>query len=102
MTGRKANEVLPALKKWTASLDKYDKNYEHNLLEALWVSWGLNQIDQPLLKQCLKAKDHKVRAAAVNVLHYTGHQIARQTDLLKELADDPIHECDGNENDGDR
>jgi mono/diheme cytochrome c family protein len=42
-----------------------------------------------LLKQCLKAKDHKVRAAAVNVLHYTGHQIAKQTDLLKELADDP-------------
>ncbi|RZL19523.1 MAG: dehydrogenase, partial [Pedobacter sp.] len=40
----------------------------HNLLEALWVSWGLNEVDEQLLQQLLKAKDYHARAAAVRVL----------------------------------
>ncbi len=47
--------------------------YEHHVLEALWVTWGLNQVDQTLLRQMLKAKDYHARAAAVEVLRFTGH-----------------------------
>jgi mono/diheme cytochrome c family protein len=58
------------------------------MLEALWVSWGINQVDQTLLRQLLSAKDFRVRAAAVRVLRYTGHQVADQTDLLMQAVKD--------------
>lgn len=85
----KATEVLPLLAKWVAGLDKQSPNHEHDLLEALWVSWGLNQVDQPLLRQLLHAKDLRVRAAAVEVLRFTGHQVADQANLLMSAAKDP-------------
>lgn len=88
LRGRAASEVLPKLKKWVGALDKNDPRYEHHQLEALWVSWGLDQVDQYLLRNLLKAKDYHVRAAAVNVVRYTGHQVKDQADLLKQAATD--------------
>jgi len=76
------------LKVWTTGLDKNDPKYEHHLLEALWVSWGLNKIDKPLLLQLLNANDFRARSAAVRVLRYGGHQIADQADLLMQAAKD--------------
>ena len=66
LRGRQASEVLPLLTTWTSKLDKTDPKYEHHLLEALWVSWGLNKVDQTLLHQLLNAKDYRARAAAVH------------------------------------
>jgi len=82
LRGRDATEVLSKLKNWVSSLDKSDSRYEHHLLEALWVSWGVNQVDEDLLKQMLNAKDFRARAAAVKVLRYTGHQVQHQEELL--------------------
>lgn len=89
LRGRNAAEVLPLLKSWVNRLDKNDTAYEHNVLEALWVTWGLNKTDEQLLTQLLKAKDYHARAAAVRVLRYTGHQIDDQQNLLMEAARDP-------------
>jgi mono/diheme cytochrome c family protein len=89
LRGRKSAEVLPQLKAWASALDKTDPKYEHHLLEALWVSWGLNKVDQSLLSQLLKAKDYHARAAAVRVLRYTGHQVQNQQELLMQAAADP-------------
>jgi mono/diheme cytochrome c family protein/glucose/arabinose dehydrogenase len=83
-----ASEVLPHLTKWINQLDKTSPHYEHWLLEALWVSWGLDKVDQNLLRQLLKAKDYRVRAAAVEVLRFNGHQVADQANLLMEAAKD--------------
>lgn len=88
LRGREASEVLPQLKTWVAGLDKNDPKYEHNVLEALWVTWGLNQVDEALLRQLLQAKDYHTRAAAVRVLRYTGHQVEDQADLLMQAARD--------------
>jgi len=88
LRGRKASEVLSHIKTWVAGLDKNDPRYEHHLLEALWVSWGLDKVDQTLLRQLLKAKDYHARAAAVRVVRYTGHQVADQADLLMQAAKD--------------
>jgi mono/diheme cytochrome c family protein/glucose/arabinose dehydrogenase/lysophospholipase L1-like esterase len=88
LRGRKASEVLPQLKSWITGLDKNDPKYEHHLLEGLWVSWGLNQVDEALLRQVLQAKDYRARAAAVRVLRYTGHQVADQANLLMKAARD--------------
>jgi mono/diheme cytochrome c family protein/glucose/arabinose dehydrogenase len=88
LRGRNGSEVLPQIKTWVAKLDKNDPRYEHHLLEALWVSWGLNNVDQTLLRQLLQAKDFRARAAAVRVLRYTGHQVVDQADLLMQAARD--------------
>jgi len=88
LRGRNTDEVLGKLKIWVGNLDKSDAKYEHHVLEALWVSWGLNKVDQGLLKQMLEAKDPRARAAAARVLRYTGHQVPNQIDLLKQAAGD--------------
>lgn len=89
LRGRNADEVLRALDDWVAKLDKDAYRYEHTLLEALWVSWGANKVDKELLERCLKADDHRVRAAAVTVLRYMGHQLDNSLDLLKTAVQDP-------------
>ena len=76
------------LKTWEAKLDKNDPKYEHHLTEALWASWGMNKVDQDLLRSLLKAKDYKARAAAVRVVRYTGHQVKDKVALLKQAAAD--------------
>ncbi|HEY1056227.1 MAG TPA: PVC-type heme-binding CxxCH protein, partial [Emticicia sp.] len=88
LRGRSAAEVLPKITKWVAALDKNDPRYEHNVLEALWVTWGLDKVDQKLLKQMLKAKDYHARAAAVEVLRFTGHQVPDQAALLMQAVKD--------------
>ncbi len=88
LRGRDPSEVLAALDVWIAGLDSNSENYELYLLEALWVSWGLNQVNTDLLEQLLGAEDFRVRAAAVRVLRYNP-QLQRQTDLLTEAAMDP-------------
>jgi glucose/arabinose dehydrogenase/mono/diheme cytochrome c family protein len=88
LRGRNASEVLPKINTWVANLDKNDPQYEHHLLEALWVTWGLNKVNQPLLRQLLKAKDYHARAAAVRVLRYTGHQVLDQQNLMMQAVRD--------------
>ncbi|MCU0339645.1 MAG: c-type cytochrome [Spirosomaceae bacterium] len=88
LRGKSVAEVLPKITAWTAALDKNDPRYEHHLLEALWVTWGLNKIDQKLLRTLLKAKDYRARAAAVQVLRYVGHQVPDQAALLTQAAQD--------------
>ena len=88
LRGRPASEVLSHIKAWVANLDKKDTRYQHHLLEALWVSWGLNQVDQTLLHQLLHAQNYRARAAAVRVVRYTGHQVADQPNLLMQAAAD--------------
>lgn len=88
LRGRNVDDVLRRLKIWVARLDKSDRNYEHHRLEALWVSWGLNKIDQHLLQAVLKSPDHRCRAAAVRVLRYMRHQVPTALELLKKAAAD--------------
>ncbi|GAB4010976.1 GDSL-type esterase/lipase family protein [Spirosoma migulaei] len=88
LRGRDVSEVLAKLKTWVAGLDKKDPRYEHHLLEGLWVSWGMDKVDQNLLRQVLKAKDYHARAAAVQVVRYTGHQVKDQADLLMQAVKD--------------
>jgi mono/diheme cytochrome c family protein len=79
---------LPKITNWVANLDKTDPKYEHHVLEALWVTWGLNKVDQKLLRQLLKTNDYHVRVAAVRVLRYTGHQVLDQVNLLMQAVRD--------------
>ncbi|MFS4456627.1 PVC-type heme-binding CxxCH protein [Maribacter sp. 2304DJ31-5] len=88
LRGRDPEKVLKKLSDWVLSLDKNSPDYEHHKLEALWVTWGLNTVDGELLQELLNAKDYRVRAAAVRVLRYMGHQLENSLDLLKIAASD--------------
>jgi len=89
LRGRDAGQVLGYMNQWIDGLNEADERYEHYLLEALWVSWGLNRVDQELLRRLLNADDYRARAAAVRVLRYTGHQVDGQPELLARAAGDP-------------
>lgn len=81
-------EVLPAVKKWVAGLDKADPASVHKSLEALWVTWGMNAVDTELAKELMKSPDFHVRAAAVRVLRYNFDRFPDALDLLKQAAAD--------------
>ena len=49
---------------------------------------GMNKVDKPLLETLLTSKDHRVRAAAVRVVRYMGHQLNNAQELLKNAASD--------------
>jgi len=89
LRGRPAAEVLPAVRAWVAKLDPKDPNYEHHLCEALWATWAQNQPDAALLKRLLSAQRHEARAAAVNVLRHSAHQIPSAPALFQQAARDP-------------
>jgi mono/diheme cytochrome c family protein/glucose/arabinose dehydrogenase len=82
-------KVLPAIKAWVAKLDLKDPQYSHHLLEALWTTWGCNEVDAPLLRRLLQAEDFRVRAAAVRVVRYSTHQLVDHPALLTQAATDP-------------
>ncbi len=86
LRGRDAAEVLPAITKWAASLDQSSERYEHHVLEALWVSWGLNATDKDLLTQLLSSRNFKVVAAAVQVLRHSTHLIDNHVELFKQAS----------------
>ena len=88
LRGRNPEEVLPSLRTWVANLNIEDEKYDHHLVEALWVSWGLNRVDENILHQVFQSKDHRARAAAVRVLRYAGHQISDQAAWLMKAASD--------------
>src|SRR5690554_1751092 len=52
-----AETVRPALEQWVSSLDALAPDFEHHLLEALWVYQSLDIVNEPLLRQLLETKD---------------------------------------------
>lgn len=78
-----AAKVAPAASAWAAK-----QSDERLKLEALWVTWGADQIDPDLLKQLLASKDHRIRAAAVRVARYNEHKLANLTEILSTAAND--------------
>ena len=88
LRAKEVDQVVSAVKTWVDDLDKEEEQYEQHLLEALWVTWGMNQVNQDLLSTLLQSENYKVRAAATHVLRYAGHQIEDQADLLLQQATD--------------
>ncbi len=70
-----SKEVIAAVQKWEAALDKADKNYEHNRLEALWVHQWHNVVNIPLLEAVLKSPEPRARAQAIRVACYWSDRV---------------------------
>jgi mono/diheme cytochrome c family protein len=89
LRGRDHEAVYAATVKWAKGLSKSDKNYDHNMLEALWVLWGINKIDVPVLEAVLNAKDYRARAAAVQAVRFNKDVLPKATEYLVKAAQDP-------------
>ncbi|MST00281.1 MAG: azurin [Pedosphaera sp.] len=81
-------KVIAATKQWADGLDKTDKEYQHHLMEALWVHQWNNVVDEALLKQMLRSTDHRARAAATRVLCYWRDRVKEPLKLLAVQAKD--------------
>lgn len=78
-----ASEVVAAVKTWAAK-----QTDTHAKLEALWVTWGANAVDETLLREMLASSDFHARAAAVRVLRYNTHRVTDHVALLEKAAQD--------------
>ncbi|MEO6036578.1 MAG: PVC-type heme-binding CxxCH protein [Verrucomicrobiota bacterium] len=76
-------KVIAATRKWAAALDKKDKDYEHQMMEALWVHQWHNVVDEVLLKKMLRSPDYHARAAATRVLCYWRDRVKDPLALLE-------------------
>ena len=88
LSGRDSKDVLASLAKWTSALDKKDSQYQHHLLEALWVQQHHNEVNLPLLEQVLASPDFRARAAAARVLCYWRDRVSNALGRFKALAAD--------------
>ncbi|HUE69460.1 MAG TPA: HEAT repeat domain-containing protein, partial [Pirellulaceae bacterium] len=88
LTGRDSQQVIAAVKKWAAALDKNEPEYEHHMLEALWVHQSHNVVNVELLERMLASPDFRARAAATRVLCYWRDRVPQALELLKKLAAD--------------
>ena len=80
---RHPNHVAKAAKEWAMA-----QSDDRLKLEALWVSWGADRLNKELLLELLRSKDHRVRAAAVQVLRHNMFNFEDEVELLKEAASD--------------
>jgi azurin len=85
---REKTEVISAVNKWAAGLDSHAINYEHSMMEALWVHQWFNALDVELLNRMLKSTEPHARAAAGRVLCYWRDKVPDSLGLFKTLAND--------------
>jgi glucose/arabinose dehydrogenase len=88
LSERDGDEVVSAAAKWLAGLDKNDKDYEHHVLEALWVHQWHNVVNADLLKRVLRSPEPRARAAATRVLCAWRDRVPDALALLKAQVND--------------
>ncbi|GAB2791285.1 L-sorbosone dehydrogenase [Rhabdobacter roseus] len=86
---RGATAVVPTLQTWINGLNKQDAEYEHHLLEALWVYQALEVVNEPLLRSLLNAQRHQARAAALRALQLWAPKINDVPAILTKSVADP-------------
>ncbi|MAT81260.1 MAG: hypothetical protein CMJ29_06390 [Phycisphaerae bacterium] len=84
-----ADQILPELDRWVASLDPNDPEYEHHLAEALWIHQGLNHVDESLLERVLTADEPSARMAGMRVLRWWMDDIEDPFPMLERGVLDP-------------
>jgi glucose/arabinose dehydrogenase len=86
--GRDTHQVMAGLKEWISKLDPKDPNYQHDMMEALWLHESHNVVDDALLKKMLRSPDFHARAAATRVLCYWRDRVPDALGLLRIQAND--------------
>ncbi|WP_312695788.1 PVC-type heme-binding CxxCH protein [Sphingobacterium mizutaii] len=85
---RDDDEVAKKATAWAEKLDTKDPKYLHNLLEAMWVTWGANKINADLVQKLLESNDYHARAAAIHAIRYNTDKIKNYKDLMAKATKD--------------
>ena len=85
---RDPGQVEAALRKWIAALDTAGDNYEHHLLEGLWLFQSLDVVEPGLLGKLLETPDYRARASATRLLRYWHGRLEAPLDLLRTQVND--------------
>ncbi|WP_313512134.1 PVC-type heme-binding CxxCH protein [Sphingobacterium sp.] len=85
---RDNDEVAKKAIAWAEKLDTKDPKYLHNLLEAMWVTWGANKINSDLVQKLLESNDYHARAAAIHAIRYNTDKIKNYKDLMAKATKD--------------
>ncbi len=88
LTERDTREVIPAINRWVKTLNLKDAEYEHHLMEALWLHQNHNVVNQLLLKRMQRSSDFRARAAATRVLCYWRDRVKNPLALLQRQIND--------------
>ncbi|MGO9469814.1 MAG: PVC-type heme-binding CxxCH protein [Isosphaeraceae bacterium] len=85
---RPEQEVLSALDRWVAGLNKSDPDYWRQMLEALWLHQSESNFDAALLEQVLSCPEPRARAAATRVAGYWRDRLHDPLELLRKQVND--------------
>lgn len=88
LRSRETKDVLAEAEKWLAAQDKNDKEYEHHVLEVLWLHQSHDVVNEKLLKQVLRSPNANARAAATRVLCYWRDRVTDPLALLQVQVND--------------
>jgi len=81
-------KILPELAEWVRRLDPNDSHSGRHRLEAMWVYQSIRKVEPRLLSQLLRAKDHRIRAAATRIVGYWQDRLPHPLQLLeRQIAD---------------
>ena len=89
LSARDTKDVMTRARRrgWTSSIRRIP-NYEHHMMEALWVQQWHNRVDEKLLSRMLRSNEPWARAAATRVLCYWRDRVQNPLALLKIQAND--------------
>ena len=87
LRGRDADAVVAAAHTFAKANAEHEEA-ERLALEALWATWGHQKPSIDLIKQCMGASDHRVRAGAVRVVRHCMHLLDEPAAYLMAAAKD--------------
>ena len=85
---RRDSSVAVAIQDWVEQLDPFQPEFEHHLLEALWVHQGIGKVSPSLLRRTFTSPDPRVRAAAVRVLAEWQTALPKAMSVLEDAVQD--------------
>ncbi|AKP53399.1 PVC-type heme-binding CxxCH protein [Cyclobacterium amurskyense] len=88
LKNKDVQEVKYALSKWLDALDPSNPEFEHHLMEGLWMHQAIGAVNVPLLEKLLTAKKPEARAAAIRVLVHWKEDIPETQSLLAKATKD--------------
>ena len=84
------DEVAAALGDWIDGLDESDPDYDHHMLEGLWMYQNINTPNEAHLRRVLSADTGHARAAATRLIRYWRKDLSDPIGLVEQMADDPF------------
>jgi len=88
LSGRPEAEVVPAVQAWLAKLDPQGRDYQHQVVEALWTLRHFDQVPLALLDKVLGLADPRARTAGMRVLASIADRVPNALDLVRKAAAD--------------